>query len=72
LRIHFLGPGLVLFVREAGGGQALTPASLFVVPHVNIFNFALIPFDPLPDMLYEPPLVEPFFEPSILAIGSSQ
>jgi hypothetical protein len=71
-RIHFLGPGLVLFMREAGGGQTLAPTSLFVVPRVNIFSFALIPFDPLPDLLYEPPLADPFFEPSIPAIGSSQ
>jgi hypothetical protein len=59
-------------VKQVAAKRSL-PQVCVVVPHVNIFNFALIPFDPLPDMLlYEPPLVDPFFEPSILAIGSSQ
>jgi hypothetical protein len=65
-RIRFLGPSLVLFVREAGGIQALAPASqappsLIVVPRVNIFSFTLIPFDLLPELLYEPPLADSFF-----------
>jgi hypothetical protein len=53
-------------VREAGGIQALAPASqappsLIVVPRVNIFSFTLIPFDLLPELLYEPPLADSFF-----------